>query len=125
MAPTYTARAEKEKSLNVLLSKCFAQKRHAAFYTNDATPAFANTLHLHLQSPRSVLDTDLLGELQKHVDSFPGNTSPAVIARNFDKLESRGAALWNLATRLKRGVEGDRGGVMACWGMLDSLKGPL
>ncbi|KAH0544865.1 hypothetical protein FGG08_001094 [Glutinoglossum americanum] len=90
MAPIYTARAEKEKRFNALL----------------------NTLRMRLQTPDGVRDADLLKELQKHVDTFPSNTPPAAIATRFDKLESKGAELWNLATRLKRGVGSDGGGVM-------------
>jgi hypothetical protein len=66
-----------------------------------------------------VRDAALLKELQKHVDEFPNNTPPATIATKFDKLESRGAALWNLATRMKRMADSGGGGAVACWGMLD------
>ncbi|KAI9770778.1 MAG: hypothetical protein M1840_003028 [Geoglossum simile] len=96
MAPIYTARAEKEKRFHAVL-------------------AFANNLLLRLQSPDGVRDGILLAELQKRVNEFPSNTPPATIAAEFDKLESRGLTLWNLATRLKRGDNSDGVGVMICW----------
>jgi hypothetical protein len=85
--------------------------------TNFTNPAFANNLLLRLQSPDGVQDGILLAELQKRVNEFPSNTPPSTIAAEFDKLESRGLTLWNLATRLKRGVNGGGVGIMVCWSM--------
>ncbi|TVY49609.1 hypothetical protein LOCC1_G000373 [Lachnellula occidentalis] len=48
----------------------------------------------------------LLGEIEKHVHSFPKGSSPATASR-CEEIDSAGTTLWNLCTRLLRDHEPD------------------
>ncbi|KAF2463463.1 SPO22-domain-containing protein [Lindgomyces ingoldianus] len=79
MAPP-SAKLERERKLNLLLS-------------------FASGLANHFTS--SSHDTTLVDDLQLHIKSFPLPVSSATAAKQ-DELDRLGTELWNLSTRLRR-----------------------